>query len=65
MIELAGNNVYRIKNFAKHQDIKVKEKIKPNDNEEDIMNEEVPLKENLENEIYDDEDNKSKKNKSK
>jgi len=60
MIELADNNVYRVKNFAKHQNIKVKEKIKSNDNEEDIKNEEVLLKEKLENEIYDDEDNKYK-----
>jgi len=60
MIELADNNVYRVKNFAKHQNIKVKEKIKSNHNEEDIKNEEVLLKEKLENEIYDDEDNKYK-----
>ena len=59
MIELNGNNVYRVKNFAKHQNIKVKEKIKSNDNEEDIKNEEVLLKENLKNEIYDDEGNES------
>ena len=26
MMELSGNNVYRVKNFAKHQNIKVKEK---------------------------------------
>ncbi|MVX62581.1 phage replisome organizer [Clostridium chromiireducens] len=60
MIELTNNNVYRVKNFAKHQNIKVKEKIKSNDNEEDIKNEEVPIKENFENEIYDDKDDESK-----
>jgi len=60
MIELADNNVYTVKNFAKHQNIKVKEKNKSNHNEEDIKNEEVLLKEKLENEIYDDEDNESK-----
>ena len=34
MIELAGNNVYRVKNFAKHQNIKVKEEIRSNDKDE-------------------------------
>jgi predicted phage replisome organizer len=34
MIELTENNVYRVKNFAKHQNIKVKEKIKVIDKEE-------------------------------
>ena len=60
MLELIEDNVYRVKNFAKHQNIKVKKKIKPNDKEEDIKNEEVPLKENLKNEIYDNKDNESK-----
>ena len=27
MIELTEDNIYRVKNFAKHQNIKVKEKI--------------------------------------
>ena len=60
MIGITGDNIYRVKNFAKHQNIKVKKKIKPNDKEEDIKNEEVPLKENLKNEIYDNKDNESK-----
>ena len=60
MLELTDGNVYRVKNFAKHQNIKAKEKIKSNDNEEDIKNEEVPLKENFENKIYNDEDNEFK-----
>ena len=34
MIELTEDNVYRVKNFAKHQNIKVKEKIKSKDEAE-------------------------------
>jgi len=60
MIELTENDVYRVKNFAKHQNIKVKGKIKSNDNEEYIKNEEAPVKENSKNEIYDDKDNETK-----
>jgi predicted phage replisome organizer len=59
MIELTEDNIYRVKNFAKHQNIKVKEKIKSNDKEEDINNKEVQVKENLKNEIYDNGDKKS------
>jgi predicted phage replisome organizer len=50
MIELIENNVYRVKNFAKHQNIKVKEEIKSNDKEENIKNNEVGVKENSLNE---------------
>jgi predicted phage replisome organizer len=60
MIELTDNNVYRVKNFVKHQNIKVKEKIKSNNKEEYIKNEEVYIKQKLENEIYNDKDNESK-----
>ena len=35
MIELTGDKVYRVKNFAKHQNIKVKEKIETKDKEKD------------------------------
>ena len=52
MIEITENNIYRVKNFAKHQNIKVKEKIKSKDKDEDINNKEVQVKENLKNEIY-------------
>ena len=48
MIELMEGNIYRVKNFAKHQNIKVKEKIKVTNNEGDIKKEEIKLKENLE-----------------
>ena len=51
MVELIEGNIYRVKNFAKHQNIKVKEKIKFTDNEEIIRNKEVNLKGNLESEI--------------
>jgi len=51
MIELTENNVYRVKNFAKHQNIKVKEEKKSNDKEENIENnDEVEVKENSINE---------------
>ncbi len=53
MIELSEDNVYRVKNFVKHQNIKVKEKIKSKDEEKDVKNEEVKGKENLKEKIYD------------
>ena len=46
MIELTENNVYTVKNFAKHQNIKVKEKIKATDKEENIKNNKALVKEN-------------------
>ena len=57
MIELTEGNVYRVKNFAKHQNIKVKEKIKSKD--EEVKNKEIVVKEALKNEIYDEEDKES------
>ncbi|BCZ49275.1 hypothetical protein psyc5s11_53420 [Clostridium gelidum] len=51
MVELMEGNIYRVKNFAKHQNIKVKEKIKVTNNEGDIKKEEIKLKENLESKI--------------
>ena len=51
MIELTRNNVYRVKNFAKHQNIKVKEESKSNNKEENIKNNEVLVKENSLNEV--------------
>ena len=44
MVELTTDNVYKIKNFAKHQNIKVEEK--PNT----VKNEEEEVIKNLENE---------------
>lgn len=52
MIELTEENIYRLKNFAKHQNIKVKEKINSKDKEDEIDNKEVQVKENSENEIH-------------
>lgn len=51
MIELTENNVYRVKNFAKHQNIKIKEKSRNNHTEENIKNNEVEVKENSTNDI--------------
>jgi len=59
MIELTEDNIYRVKNFAKHQNIKVKERIKSNDKEEEIKNNEVQVKENSKNEIHDNEEKES------
>jgi len=57
MIELTLDNIYRVKNFVKHQNIKVKEKIEVKDQEEDIKNKEVQVNENLKKDI---DDNKNK-----
>ena len=46
MIELTENNVYRVKNFAKHQNLKVKETVKTGDKEEDTKIKEVKIKGN-------------------
>jgi len=51
MIELSETNVYRVINFAKHQNIKVEEKIKPT--KEIVNNKEIVVKEESENKIYD------------
>ena len=50
MIELTENNVYRVKNFAKHQNIKVEEKKQYSGKEENIKKNEVEVKENSINE---------------
>lgn len=59
MLELTDGNVYRVKNFAKHQNIKVKEKIKSEDKEHDVKNIEAAIKEASKNEICDNEDKES------
>ena len=43
MIEITEDNIYKVKNFAKHQNIKVKEKIKSKDKEHGIKNKEVQV----------------------
>ena len=57
MIELTEVNIYRVKNFAKHQNIKVKEKIESKD--EEVKNKETVIKEALKNEMDYNEDKKS------
>lgn len=41
MIEFNEENIYSVKNFSKHQNIKAKEKIKSNDNKEIAKNEKI------------------------
>ncbi|NFL40011.1 phage replisome organizer [Clostridium botulinum] len=41
MIELSKDNVYRVKNFAKHQNIKVKEKVDKLDDKEEFNDKEI------------------------
>ena len=53
MLELTKDNIYSVKNFAKHQNIKVKEKINPTYKEDYINKKEVQPKGNLANEIHD------------
>lgn len=69
MIELIDGRIYRVKNFAKHQNIKVKEKIKPEDKAYDLKNTEGVKKEGSSCENYinedkelDSEDKKSENN---
>ena len=50
MLEFTEDSVYRVKNFAKHQNIKVKEKIKAKDKEDDLNDKEIQVKENSKNE---------------
>jgi predicted phage replisome organizer len=54
MVEIAEGNIYRVKNFAKHQNIKLREKIEATDRdkEKNINKKEVPVKESLKNEIH-------------
>ena len=59
MLELTDGKVYRVKNFAKHQNIKVKEKIKSENKEHDETNIEAAIKEASKNEICDNEDKES------
>ena len=63
MLELTEGNIYSVKNFAKHQNIKVKEKIKAENNDEEVKNEKVQVKEILKNEISGNESKKVNKGK--
>ena len=53
MIELTENNIYIVKNFAKHQNIKTKGKNKTEDKEFNISKAEVQVNEKLKDEIND------------
>ena len=59
MIELSEDKIYRVKNFVKHQNIKIKEKEVSNNKEEDVKNTNVLSNENLKVEINDDKDKKT------
>ena len=63
MIEITEHNIYMVKNFAKHQNIKVKEMSKTKEKKDNINIEEVEIKENFKNEIDDNikEETKNKK----
>ena len=58
MIELTEENVYRVKNFAKHQNIKVKEKINSKD-KEDVESKDVMIKEAFKIEVHDNKNERS------
>ena len=60
MIELTENNVYIVKNFAKHQNLKVKETVNTGHKEEDTKIKEVKIKENPKDVINNNEDKDSK-----
>lgn len=49
MIDLGENNVYRVTNFAKHQNIKTKEKSVVKDKEENVKIAEIQVREKIEN----------------
>ncbi len=62
MIELIDDRIYRVKNFAKHQNIKVKEKVKSEDKEGIVKNIEVDAKEVFVNETCDNTEKESEDN---
>lgn len=55
MLELINGKIYRVKNFAKHQNIKVDEKVKSENKENDLKNTEAVIKEASQSEIYNNE----------
>ncbi len=65
MIELTEDKIYIVKNFAKHQNIKAKEKNKSKDTQKYINKTEVQRNETLKNEITEDKDKESNNSKSK
>lgn len=59
MIEVTEESVYRVKNFAKHQNIKVEEKVKSEDKEDGIKDRETAIKSVVINKTNDNEEKKS------
>ena len=56
MLELTEENAYKVKNFAKHQNIRVKEKERATNKEAEVKNTDDPLNKNLEVKINDNKD---------
>jgi predicted phage replisome organizer len=56
MVELTEENIYKVKNFAKHQNIKVKEKEIAKQKEAEVNNGDASLNRSLEVQINDDKD---------
>jgi len=52
MIELLKDKIYRVKNFAKHQNIKIEEKVEFQDNMEEINHKELIIENQLGEEKY-------------
>ena len=59
MIEISEHKIYTVKNFAKHQNIKVKEKNDSKNKEYNVNNEEVQINEDLKDQIHKNEKHKS------
>ena len=59
MIEITEDNIYRVKNFAKHQNIKVKEKGISKNKEDDVKSIEVQANDNSKIATNEDEDKES------
>ena len=59
MIEVTEENIYKVKSFAKHQNIKVEEKVKFEDKEVNVENVEVATKAVIVKEDCDEEEKKS------
>ena len=53
MVELTEDNIYRVINFAKHQNIKVKKEVKPEAKEEAVKSEKIHSAENIKEEVCD------------
>lgn len=52
MLEFTQDKIYKVKNFAKHQNIRTKEKLETNNNMEERKNKEEKIAENIEKQLY-------------